>query len=228
MDQKIIDDTLLYEHMEKVEKTLLNTIPAEQSLKHEFSKSYRKKISHLLKTQKRSPFVNRIIKYSKGIAAIFIVFISIAFTSVMSVEAYRERFFEIVTEIWTEFTSVIFQTEENSSDTLIPAELNHIPNGFKKTEERVYPYEYYLCLENDTGNEIIFEQTPINANAFIIDTEDTEVETIKIADQQINSFTNKNLHQFYWNDNKYMYSLISEYDKNELIKIIKNILEKNR
>ena len=185
MSNYLVNDELLYKHMEIVECKLLDTIPEENKLYHEFSKSYRKKLDLLLKKQGRSSFTNQLINLSKNVAVIFIVVISIAFTSVMSVEAYRVRFFDKVTEIWNEFTSIIFQSEENNSESLVPVELGYIPIGFKITEEKVYPYEYYLYLENETGIEIMFEQAPINANAFIVDTENIITESIVIANQEV-------------------------------------------
>lgn len=228
MSDYVIDDDLLYTHIGTFESKMLDALPKENELCHDFSKGYKRKISLLLKMQRRSPLTNQLIKFSKNVAVIFIVVISIAFTSVMSVEAYRVRFFEKVTEIWNEFTSVIFQFEENSSEPLVPVELDYIPTGFKITEEKIYPYEYYLYLENEAEIEIMFEQAPINTNAFIIDTENTLTENIVVANQEVTYFINKNVHQFYWNDDKYVYTLISEYDKNELTKIIENILEKSK
>lgn len=228
MSNYIIDDDLLYKHMRTLENTMLDSLPKENKLYHEFSRSYRKKLGLLLKIQRRSSFTNQLIKLSKNVAVIFIVVISIAFTSVMSVEAYRVRFFDKVTEIWNEFTSIIFQSEENNSESLVPVELGYIPIGFRITEEKIYPYEYYLYLENEAGTEIMFEQVPINANAFIVDTENIVTENIFIANQEVTYFINKEVHQFYWNDDKYVYTLLSAYDKNELIKIIENILEKNK
>ncbi len=228
MSNYIIDDDFLYKHMRTFENTMLDALPKENELHHDFSKRYKRKICLLLKIQRRSSFTNQLIKFSKNVAVIFIVVISIAFTSVMSVEAYRVRFFDKVTEIWNEFTSIIFQSEENNSESLVPVELGYIPIGFKITEEKVYPYEYYLYLANEPGTEIMFEQVPINANAFIVDTENIVTESIVIANQEVTYFINKEVHQFYWNDDKYVYTVLSEYDKNELIKIIENILEKNK
>lgn len=228
MSNYIVDDDLLYKHMRTLENKMLDALPEENELCHDFSKSYKRKLRVLLKIQTRSSFTNQLIKFSKNVAVIFIVVISIAFTSVMSVEAYRVRFFEKVTEIWNEFTSIIFQSEENNSESLVPVELGYIPIGFKITEEKIYPYEYYLYLENEAGIEIMFEQAPINANAFIVDTENIVTESIVVANQEVTYFVNKEVHQFYWNDDKYVYTLLSEYDKSELIKIIENILEKNK
>ena len=221
MSNYFIDDNLLYKNIRTVERKMLDTLPKENELSHHFSKSYKRKISLLLKTQRRSSFTNQLIKFSKNIAVIFLIVISIAFTSVMSVEAYRVRFFEKITEIWNEFTSVIFQSEENNSESLVPIEPGYIPTGFKITEEKVHPYEYSLYLENEAGIEIMFEQASINANAFIVDTENVVTENIVVANQEVTYFTNKNVHQ-------YFYTLMAAYDENELIKIIESILEKNK
>lgn len=78
MSNYLVNDDLLYKHMGTVESKLLDTIPEENKLYQEFSKSYRKKLGLLLKKQGRSSFTNQLIKLSKNVAVIFIVVISIA------------------------------------------------------------------------------------------------------------------------------------------------------
>lgn len=230
MNDYNIDDDFLYKHMRIVENKMLDSLPKEELLSHEFSKGYKRKMKKLLKMQRRSSFTNHLIKLTKSIAVIFIVTISIILASVMSTEAYRVYFFEKIIEIYNEFTGIVFHSEDSKSsdEELVPVNLNYIPTGFKKTEEELYPYEYYIYLENEAGIEIMFEQVPISTNAFVLDTEDTTIESMVIEEQDINYFVNKGLYQFYWNDNRYIYTVMSDYNKDELIKIIENILKKNK
>ncbi|MBC8589992.1 DUF4367 domain-containing protein [Wansuia hejianensis] len=64
----------------------------------------------------------------------------------------------------------------------------------------------------------------MTSNAIINDTEGIEVERILIEEQEVISFTNKNVHQLYWNDITYIYIIISAYDKKDLIKMAESII----
>lgn len=70
----------------------------------------------------------------------------------------------------------------------------------------------------------MFEQAKITSNAIINDTEGIEIEKIFIQEQEVIYFTNKNIHQIHWNDSNYIYTIVSSYDKKELIKMAESII----
>ena len=225
MNKYIIDDDFLYDHMESVENIILESLPKEDDLSQKFSKRFERKMNKLIIRERKSPFIKSFINYSKKAAIILFVFISITFATTMSVEAYRVRIFEVVIEIWEEFTSIIFRSKENIDDgKLIPINSTYIPHGFTIIEEDTNHYEHFIYWENDYGIEIMFEQAKITSNAIISDTEGIKVEKIFIEEQEVIYFTNKNVHQLYWNDSNYIYTIVSAYDKKELIKMAESII----
>lgn len=227
MNKIKIDDDFLYTHMKGVENIVLESLPKEEDLSHGFSKRFEKKMKKLIRHNKRSPSMNNFVNYSKRVAIILFVFTSVIFATTMSVEAYRIRFFESITEVWEEFTSIIFKSEENiNNKKLIPINPTYIPNGFKIIEENTMDYEHYIYWENSESIEIMYEQAKISSNAIINDTEGIELEKLLIEDLEINFFTNKNVNQIYWNDDNYIYTIISEYSKEELFKMIESIINK--
>ncbi|WP_312908912.1 DUF4367 domain-containing protein [Tissierella praeacuta] len=225
MNKYIIDDNFLYNHMESTENIILESLPEEDDLSHNFSKRFERRMNKLIRQERRSPFIKIFVNYSRKVAIIFLIVISITFTTIMSVEAYRVKFFEVVIEVWEEFTSIIFKSKENIDDgKLIQVNPIYIPNDFKITEEDTNHYEHFIYWENDYGIEIMFEQTKITSNAIISDTEGIKVEKIFIEEQEVIYFTNKNVHQLYWNDSNYIYTIVSAYDKKELIKMAESII----
>jgi len=225
MNKYIIDDDFLYDHMENVENIILESLPKEDDLSHKFSKRFERKMKRLIRQERRTPFTKSFIKYSRKVAIIFLIVISITFTTIMSVEAYRVKFFEVVIEVWEEFTSIIFKSKENIDDgKLIPVNPTYIPHGFTIIEEDTNHYEHFIYWENDDGIEIMFEQAKITSNAIINDTEGIEIEKILVDEQEVTYFTNKNVHQIYWNDSTYIYTIISAYDKKDLIKMVESII----
>lgn len=214
MNKYVMDDDFLYKYVKSAENIMIDSLPKEEALSHNFSKRFQKKMNKLIRQERRSPFIKTFVNYSRKVAIIFLIFISIAFATTMSVEAYRVRFFEVVIEVWEEFTSIIFKEKQNIEDgKLIPVNPTYIPDNFKIIEHEINSYEQFIYWQNDNGIEIMFEQAKITANSIITDTEGIDIEELLIGEQKIIYFTNKNVNQIYWNDSNYIYAIISEYDK---------------
>ncbi|MEF9921454.1 MAG: hypothetical protein RR769_00950 [Anaerovoracaceae bacterium] len=118
---RIIDDDFLYANMPQTEKAMLSNIPPEDELHHKFSRRFNRKMAALLKYERRTPTMRVFVRQMKTAAAVFVIVLSMAFGTVMSVEAYRIRFFEFVTTVWEELTSIVIGSEDNADhDTLTP------------------------------------------------------------------------------------------------------------
>ena len=229
MNKYVMDDDFLYKYVKSAENIMIDSLPKEEALFHNFSKGFQKKMNKLIRQERRSPFIKTFVNYSRKVAIIFLIFISIAFATTMSVEAYRVRFFEVVIEVWEEFTSIIFNDKQNIDDgKLIPVNPTYIPDNFKIIEHEINSYEQFIYWQNDEGIEIMFEQAKITANSIITDTEGIDIEELLIGEQKIIYFTNKNINQIYWNDSNYIYTIISEYDKNELLKMVESIINNKK
>ncbi|WP_132996254.1 DUF4367 domain-containing protein [Sporanaerobacter acetigenes] len=229
MNKYVMDDDFLYKYVKSAENIMIDSLPKEEALSHNFSKRFQKKMKKLIRQERRSPFIKTFVNYSRKVAIIFLIFISIAFATTMSVEAYRVRFFEVVIEVWEEFTSIIFNDKQNIDDgKLIPVNPTYIPDNFKIIEHEINSYEQFIYWQNDNGIEIMFEQAKITANSIITDTEGIDIEELLIGEQKIIYFTNKNINQIYWNDSNYIYAIISEYDKNELLKMVESIINNKK
>ena len=225
MNKYVMDDDFLYKYVKSAENIMIDSLPKEEALSHNFSMRFQKKMNKLIRQERRSPFIKTFVNYSRKVAIIFLIFISIAFATTMSVEAYRVRFFEVVIEVWEEFTSIIFNDKQNIDDgKLIPVNPTYIPDNFKIIEHEINSYEQFIYWQNDEGIEIMFEQAKITANSIITDTEGIDIEELLIGEQKIIYFTNKNINQIYWNDSNYIYTIISEYDKNELLNMVESII----
>lgn len=229
MSKHIVDDDFLYKHMRKTEIKMLDSLPKEEDLYHKFSKDFEKKMNKLIKEEKRTPFKRSFVVYGKRAAVIFLIIASVSFATTMSVEAYRVRFFEVITKVWQEFTSITFKSENDISDSkLVPLNSKYIPNDFSILEEDLNDYVNMIIYTNSDNIEIIYEQSFISNGEIILDTEGVEVKTISIGNQEINYFSNKGVNQVYWNDDNYTYTFISSIDMQELFKMTKSILKNKK
>lgn len=228
MDKYIINDEFFYKYMENTENIIIKSLPKEEELTHKFSKRFEKNMDKLIRQEKRTPFIRAFINYSKRVAAIFLIFVIIAFATTMSVEAYRVKFFEIVTEVWEEFTSIIFKSKDhiNDNNKLIPAIPEYTPKWFSILEESTNDHLFRIIYISENNKEIFYEQRVLSYGEIILDTENIETETMEIGNQKVTLFINKRVNQIYWDDSSYSYTLISSINKDEIIEMARSILEK--
>lgn len=223
----IIDDDFLYAKMPQTEKAMLSYIPPEDELHHKFSRRFNRKMAALLKYERRTPTMRMIVRQMKIAAAVFVIVLSMAFGTVMSVEAYRIRFFEIVTTVWEELTSIVIGSEENAGhDTLTPIAPTYVPKGFEIIDQQSDKYENTIRYLHENGVEILYSQHLTTQSEFILDTEDVEPNMIIIGSQEVYILFNKGTTQLYWNDNFNFYHLISRCNESELLKMAESIIKK--
>lgn len=229
MSKHIVDDDFLYKHMRKAEIKMLDSLPKEEDLSYKFSEDFEKKMDKLIREEKSIPFMRSFVVYGKRAAAIFLIIASISFATTMSVEAYRVKFFKVITEVWEEFTSIVFKSEEEVNDgNLVPTNPQYIPEGFSMFYEDVDNYMNMIIYKDAANIEIFYEQSFISNKEILLDTEGVEVETMKIENQEINYFSNKGVNQVYWNDDNYTYAFISSIDMEELFRMTKSVLKNNK
>lgn len=211
--------------MKNVEIKMVNTIPREEELNYQFSKRFLRKMNKLIKYERKSTIHKSIIYYGKKVAVVFLIIFSITFASTMSIKAYRIRFFEIVTEVWEEFTSFIFKIEGNvEDDILIPISPSNIPDDYTIMYQEVNDYVYRIVYLKNDNRQILYEQKLLSVVTKINDTEGVDSKELIISTKVVTSFTNKGVNQLHWNDGYYYYSLVSSVDMDELIKMAESII----
>lgn len=213
--------------MPKAEDILLSKIPEENELSHKFSNGFNRKMKALLKYERRTPTMRKFVHRMKIAAAMFLVTFSIMFGTVMSVEAYRMRLFEFVTEVWEELTSIVTHSDDNADhDTLVFASPSYIPKGYSILEQTSSEYKHSIIYSDESGTEIYYLQKLLSQSEFIFDSEDVEPKEINISGSVGYLIINKGVTQLYWYDNFNTYILISSLDELEVIKMAESIQNK--
>ena len=222
---KITDD-FLYQNMPKAENEILNLIPDEHEIEHKFSWKFKRKMKIIIKEQARTPETKALIMQIKKIAAIFIITISIVFSGIMSVEAYRIRFFNMIKEVWSELTSIVFWSN-NSTNVydFEPISPIYIPNRYEISEEWSSEYENVIIYSDKNTNEIVYNQRAVTQSEYIFDSEGTEIKVINMNNIQVNVLTKNNITQVYWTDEKSVF-FISGKDENDIIRMVESIIKK--
>lgn len=222
-----LDDAYLYLNMPLCEKIKLSQLPTENQLSHVFSNRFNRKMNALIKYERRTPFMNAFIHRFKIAVVTLFIFISLALGTIVSVEAYRIKFFEFITEVWTEFTSIHINVDDiESIGTLVPAEPTYIPDGYAILESLDNEYGQTIIYADANGIEINYNQHVITQSVYLFDTENAVTETKIIGEQTVNIISNKNTFQIYWFDETHFYIIVGIIDKNELLKMAESIIIK--
>ena len=222
-----LDDAYLYLNMPLCEKIKLSELPTENQLAHVFSNRFNRKMKALIKYEKRTPFMNAFIHRFKIAVVTLFIFISLALGTIVSVESYRIKFFEFITEVWTEFTSIHINVDDIASiGTLAPVEPTYIPDGYSILETLDNEYGQTIIYADVNGIEINYNQHVITQSVYLFDTENAVTETKIIGEQTVNIISNKNTFQIYWFDETHFYIIVGIIDKNELLKMAESIIIK--
>lgn len=234
MDNLDITDEMLYKSCKKLEQHLLDNLPNESDIEYEFSNKFKRKMSKLIKYEKRNPIINSIYTYSKKTAIVFLIVATGLFTLTMSVEAVRLKVINVITEIYEEFTSIMFsKKDENMSmnSKFKPVSPNYIQKGFKEIDKVESDIGLFIVYENDEYLQIRYSCDEISTNSIILDTEDAIVEDINVNGYDAKYIVKDNIQQLLWNDNTSSYLIDMESkssqminsDKEELIKMVESI-----
>ena len=152
----------------------------------------------------------------------------------MSVEAVRLKVINVITEIYEEFTSIMFSKEDENmsmNSKFKPVSPNYIPKGFKEIDKVESDIGLFIVYENDEYLQIRYSCDEISTNSIILDTEDAIVEDINVNGYDAKYIVKDNIQQLLWNDNTSSYLIDMESkssqminsDKEELIKMVESI-----
>ncbi len=234
MQKKILTDEeldiLLTEHMPKA-NMLLDRLEEERdknAAPHVFSARYKKNMKKIIKEYSRTHMQRKFATFSKYAAIILIIFILANSLLVVTVQAYREKVFEMITNVYKEFTSIITKTEEVPEPLTEKPEFtepSYIPEGFEVINNMQTDITRKIDYEN--GDRIlVYKQNILTNSELRIDTEGTEIKNIKINGTSINYVFNKGMYNAYWNDNEYFYLITGEISFEELLKVIEGVIQK--
>ena len=185
-----ITDEMLYASAPKARDFWLSSAFLDDIPEHHFSHRFNRTMKRLMKEQCRSPRLNHVIHMMRRIAAILLVVATISFSCLMTVEAYREKFIEIVTHVFHELTDYRFSTEIPGSQ--IETELGmillgFIPHGMDQTDEYGDESFYSVSYETEAGMYFDLTCTLITENQDahkIVDTENAVVQEYSINGEE--------------------------------------------
>jgi len=179
-----LSDEMLYKHAQRAEELWLNFLPPEDEIpEHKFSKNFEKKMKKLIRDQQRAPWLNKFISTSKRVAVVALAILTVSFSCLMCVRAYREKFIEVITEIFEELTQFSFSSSRTEETELDEITFDYLPEGMIEIDRDYSPQTHYQAIwfEDAMGKKFEISQDIMASgkqSTTILDTEDAEVTKI--------------------------------------------------
>lgn len=230
MAGNLTEDEMLVQYMTKAEEVMLEQIPPESELSHRFSRHFQRKMKALLRHEKRSIPMRKMVSGMRHLAAAVLIVLGIGLVVTMSVEAYREKLFQFIIEIYPELTSIRTVGDGGTNnEVLVPVEPGYVPEGYYLDERSVGSLTVLELYVNDAKQNICYSQSLLGCGEMILDTEDADVSTVVVEGIDLMLVEKESVfNMVYWHDEKNQYSLDGNIEMDELIKMAKSMIEKNK
>lgn len=224
-----ITEEQLYQYMPIVEAQKMARYPSDEELpKHKFSKRFERKMQHLIKVQKRSPRMKKMIISAKRVAVFLLICSTLTFSCLMTVEAFRMKVIEIVTEVFEDLTHFSFLSPAEPLDEMGELTFTYLPEEMEQIEiekdddalvQRIY-------FENTEGRQLIIDQQSVNNDVgydVILDTEGGSSSTIIVDGEEGVLVTKGDWSSIMWDDDQYVWLVVGELSPDELTKVADGI-----
>lgn len=191
-----------------------------------FSDKFESSMNVLIRKNKHIRLSTR-RKIKKGLLAAIIAII-IMFTGLMSVSATRAPFIEFVKKIFPQYNQIALSEESTPSVSTIETEytLTDLPERYDIDTYQKNDYNVFTIWKNTNGEEIVFQQSIIDADISIDNEHNYKKVLINGYEAYLNEYDfNSSL---IWNDGNYWFVLNVPNDLNkELVDMAEKISEKN-
>lgn len=226
VDEEIFD-AILTQALKENNENYLNKLPSENRLSKEleFSDKFNKKMNKLIREYK-----NRIIKentfvYGKRIVAGILIIAGLGFGALMLSEPVRATIQNIIIQWFDEYTQFDFQSDTSEVE-FKEFTLGYLPEGFEEIDYFLSTGLASIEYEDLQGNDILFEYSIAEDLSLALDNEHSSYNIISINDSEAHLFeSNDDSRRSYllWIDKGYTFTIGSNIDVDEIIKIAENI-----
>jgi len=208
-----------------MERELETMLPDDNSSElHSFSPEFEKNMGTIIKKAKIKYINIRRFRIRKSIvAASLMVFI---YAASMSVEAFRTPLIRLSEKVYTQFSAILFENEENIEtptrikDLYVPA---YIPEGYTlKEESEDFVSMHYFIYTNEKDQFIFVDQYTLGVS-MSVDTEGTTTERIMIKGMEGIIYSKNGLTTVIVNDDNYVHMVSGYVSREDIIKITESL-----
>ena len=188
----------------------LSALP-EQAPEHEFSPKFRRKVEKLLRRQRRSPAVNAALRYGRRAAAFALVFLTLSFSCLMTVNAaFRERVIQAVVQVFQDFTEFVYTSDSSTVEEPGNLVFTYLPEGMEEQAREQDELGFYVYMENLEGEFIELDQSLVeNGTEMLLglDTENAKVTYFEVHGVDAVGIEKGLDHTIHWTEGNFVYTL---------------------
>lgn len=188
----------------------LSALP-EQAPEHEFSPKFRRKVEKLLRRQRRSPAVNSALRYGCRAAAFALVFLTLSFSCLMTVNAaFRERVIQAVVQVFQDFTEFVYTSDSSTVEEPGNLVFTYLPEGMEEQAREQDELGFYVYMENLEGEFIELDQSLVeNGTEMLLglDTENAKVTYFEVHGVDAVGIEKGLDHTIHWTEGNFVYTL---------------------
>ena len=212
-------DILLYDKMPHITDNILNNISNDNKEEHIFSEEFESKMNKLIKEHEKKISKNKFSKYLKIASISTLIILLSNFFNVVSHAGFRD-IINIFTNVFSTHTSIEFSKKTNSYYIKL-LKPSYIPKGYKKIEEAEDKYAYEVVYKNSDDLELTYTCKSINSNTFIFDTENADVEDLKINGENAKLINKNNLLTLYYKNENWFFIINADFNDNTELSLLK-------
>lgn len=219
------------------QKQMIEQEVTEEDVKDvELSESFHARTRHLLEEYDKKVKRRRVYKRMMKSAAVFLLVILLPATVVLSVDAFRRPFFNmlfeqheeyvVITENDPEPTGGVYNEPVSPDSWFMPS---YIPAGYALAPEQTQEGKQGITLffVDSQGKEIVFMQN-FDMEATFIDNEDAQISEVLINDKPAYLREKQGSSILLWYEGKYSFALSSYMDGEELVRMAQSVARVER
>lgn len=231
--EKIFDEFYKYigiHHAEKTAKKADEII--EKSKDVDFPKDldlwFNEYIGDSIKEERKKSLNSKVSSIAKRVAIFLIILALGAFVTTISVEAYRVRLFNLITNITEKYTNINIErgTNEDTSDNNVVGKSHlypeYIPIGYKQSDIQNYGELWLIHFENDNGDIIEFLQTKLDSN-FQVDTEDATTIEVNISGSKGMLVSKEDVKTLFWFTDANNFYITGKLNQKEMVSMAESL-----
>lgn len=220
---EIPDDLLMIACGEARDIYLNSVVKPLDIYEHDFSLRFEARMHKLIRKTKNSKKPGQVFW---RVAAAIIIFLSVSFASLMSVEAYREKILEIITSVFKDRTEYRFSSDVRHTE-LKEVILGYVPEGLEKEFGEVFGNVYYSRYVSADGrffyaSVFVFDENSVGE--FTLDTEDAYIalESYEFCEAVQVVIKNEET-TFYWTDENLVFVVRGNLERETISRISEGI-----
>ena len=203
-------DGLLDRYAPEAGELWLSALP-DPAPEHEFSPEFRRKVEKLLLRQRRSPAVNAALRYGRRAAAFALVFLTLSFSCLMTVNAaFRERVIHAVVQVFQDFTEFVYTSDSPAVEEPGNLVFTYLPEGMEEQAREQDELGFYVYMENLEGEFIELDQSLVeNGTEMLLglDTENAKVTYFEVHGVDAVGIEKGLDHTIHWTEGNFVYTL---------------------